>query len=56
MVDHFSDSAYVHLMRIKIQEESLAYKSAFEIWAAILGVKIHLFHADNGRFAEEPFR
>ena len=56
MVDHFSDSPYVHLMRSTIQEETLAVKSAFEIWADIFGVKIKRCHGENGRFSEKPFR
>ena len=42
-------------MRTTIQEETLVVKSAFEIWAATLGVKIEIYHSDNGRFSEKQF-
>ena len=56
MVDHFSDLAFMHLKRITIQEEALAVKSAFEIWAENFGLKINKYHSDNGRFDEQYFR
>ena len=56
MVDHFSDLTYVHLMISTIQEENLLGKPAFELWAATFGVKINIYHAENGRFSEQPFR
>ena len=43
-------------MIITIQEETLAVKYAFEIWASTLGVKIHRYHAENGRFSEQHFK
>ena len=43
-------------MRITIQEENLAGKSAFERWADTFGVKIKGYHADNGRFSKQAFR
>ena len=43
-------------MRRTRQEETLVGKAAFERWAATFGVKIHRYHADNGRFSEELFR
>ena len=42
-------------MRSTIQEDNLAGKPAFEIWAATFGVKINRYHADNGGFSEKPF-
>ena len=56
MVEHFSDLIYVHLMRSIIQEDTLAGKSVFEIWAATVGFKIKRYHAENGIFSEKPFR
>ena len=38
------------------KEETLEGKPAFEIWAAKFGVKNHRYHANNGRFSEQPFR
>ena len=43
-------------MRIIIQDKKLAGKSAFEIWADTFGVKVKIYHADNGQFSEQPFR
>ena len=45
----------MHIIKITIQEKNLSVKSAFEILSAKFGVKIHRYHADNGRFAEQPF-
>ena len=50
MVDHLSDLTYVHLMISTSQEYNLSVKAAFEIWAFTFGVKIYIYHADNGRF------
>ena len=41
---------------ITIQENTLSREKSFERWAAILGVKIKIYHAENGRFSEQPFR
>ena len=43
-------------MIITSQEEKLSGKAAFEMLSATFGVKIKIYHADNGRFAEQPFR
>ena len=43
-------------MRSKIQEKTLAGKPAFEIWAATFGVQIKGYHAEKGRFNEQPSR
>ena len=43
-------------MRITIQEETLSKNKTFEKWAATFGVKIHIYHADNGIFSEQPLR
>jgi len=55
-VDHMSDLVYVHLMRSTTQEETLAAKTAYERYGATHGVTIKRYHADNGRYAEQPFR
>ena len=55
MVDHFSYLTYVQIMIRTIQENTLTGKIAFERQAAIFGVKINRYHADNGRFSEHPF-
>ena len=54
MVERFSYLTCVKLMRSISQYETLAVKSAFERWAATFGVKIKRYHADNGRFSEQP--
>ena len=56
MVDNFSDLTYVHLMISTSQEETLAVKAAFEIWAFTFGVKIHIYYSENGIFSEQHFR
>ena len=56
IADRSSDLTYVHLMIITNQWETLAGKSAFEIWATTFGVKIKKYHADNEIFDEKPFR
>ena len=56
MVYYFSDLTYEKLTRSINQVDTLAGKSAFERWDATFGVKIDRYHADNGRFAEQPFR
>ena len=38
------------------QEKSLSVKSAFERWADRFGVKIKIYHADNGRFSKQALR
>ena len=56
MMEYFSDKNYVHFMIITSQEEILAGKVVFERRAATFGVKVHRYHADNGRFSEQPFK
>ena len=38
------------------QEETIAGNTVFVIQAATFGVKIHRYHADNGRLSEKPFK
>ena len=56
MVDHFSELTYVQLTISTSQGKTLPDKTAFEIWAATFGVKIHRYHEDNEIFPEQPFR
>ena len=56
MVDNFSYLNYVYLMIRIRQEETLSGKSVIEKWAAKFGFKINIYHADNGKFSEHPFR
>lgn len=55
-VDHYSDLVYVYLMRNLTFEETISAKCAFERFAASVGIVIHAYHADNGRFADKGFR
>ena len=55
-MDHFIDLTYVYLTRSTSQEESLAGKAAFGIMSDTFGFKIKIYHAENGRFSEQPFR
>ena len=43
-------------MKSTSQEVTLVGKSAFERWAATLGVKNNRYHEKNWRFSEQPFR
>ena len=56
MEENVIDLPYVHLPRSTRQEETLARKESLEKWAATFGVKIKIYHADNGIFDEQPFR
>ena len=56
MVDHFSDLTHVHLMRSTTQEDNLAVKTVFKILSAKFGVKIKIYHADNGIFSQQHYR
>ena len=56
MVDHFSDLIYVHLTRSSSQEETLEGKVVFDLWDAIFGAKIKIYHAKNGRLFEQTLR
>ena len=44
------------LVRSTNQEENLAGKPAFEIWADTFGVEIKRYHEDNVRFSKQAFR
>ena len=56
IVEHFSDLIYMQLTIITRQEETLAGKKSFEIWADTFGGKINGYHADNVIFDEKFFR
>ena len=53
--DHASGLTYVHVSESTTADETLEAKSAFESYAAEMGVVIKHYHADNGRFAEAAF-
>jgi hypothetical protein len=55
-VNHFSDYAYVALMRDLSLEETLLAKTAFKRHASKGGITIHSYQADNGRFADSGFQ
>lgn len=54
-VDHYSDLSFVFLQKEQSSEETLKAKRTFEAYAAIHGVTIQHYHADNGRFADKMF-
>jgi hypothetical protein len=47
--------SFVYLQESTKGAETLLAKKAFEAYAASFGVKVHNYHADNGRFAEALF-
>ena len=53
--DHASGLTYVHVSEGTTAEETLEAKSAFESYAAEVGVTIKYYHANNGRFAKNAF-
>ena len=46
----------MHLIRSTRQEKKSAGKVYFEGWDATFGVKINIYHADNGIFSGKTFR
>ena len=54
-VNHFTDYAYVHLMKDATAASTLEAKNAYESLIASFGHKVHAYHADNGRFAENDY-
>jgi hypothetical protein len=54
-VDHASDLSYVYHQTSMTSEETLKSKLAFEKFAALHGVNIKHYHADNGRFKDKLF-
>jgi hypothetical protein len=55
-VDHFTDFAYVHLMKDTTAESTLEAKNAYEHLLQTFSRKVLAYHADNGRFAEKVFK
>jgi hypothetical protein len=51
-VDHFSGLTFIYCQFSTNAEETVNAKKAFEAYAALQGVSIRHYHADNGRFAE----
>jgi hypothetical protein len=54
-VDQFSRLSYVFLQKTLTSKETVLAKQCFELYANERGVKIHRYHADNGRFADNGF-
>ena len=54
-VDHYSSLSFVYLQKTSNMEETLKAKETFERYAAIRGVMVKHYHADNGRFADRGF-
>mmetsp|Transcript_26587 Transcript_26587/g.37714 ORF Transcript_26587/g.37714 Transcript_26587/m.37714 type:complete len:162 (+) Transcript_26587:2-487(+) len=54
-VDHYSRFTFVYLMKSIMSAETVQAKQAFESYSRSLGVHIHHYHADNGRFADNAF-
>ena len=55
MADHFSNFIYIQLMSSISGEENLAAKKAYERRASSYVGKVKIYHADNGRYAEQMF-
>ena len=51
-VDQYSGLSYDHLQRSLTSEETVEGKLAFEAYSRSMGVRIHAYHADNGRFSD----
>ena len=51
-VDHATSFTYVHLIKDFTGEENMEAKQAYETKASEHGVRIRVYHGDNGRFAE----
>ena len=54
-VDQHSWHAYAYLQRAITSAETVQAKHSFECMAEDMGVRIHHYHADNGRFADKGF-
>ena len=55
-VHNYSDFSYVHLMTSLSTEQTVEAKIAIERLTLSHGVKIFLYRADNGRFANSAFK
>ena len=54
-VDQHSQYAYVYLQWTITSAETVQAKHSFERMAEDMGVRIHHYHADNGRFVDKGF-
>ncbi len=54
-VNHFSGLRYIHMMTNTSSNKTIKAKLAFKQFATNHFVKIELYHADNGRFADNAF-
>ena len=54
-VDQHSQYAYVYLQWTITSAETVQAKHSFEHMAEDMGIRIHHYHADNGRFADKGF-
>ena len=55
-VDHYSRFGYIHNQKTQSAEETLEGKRIFERKAALYGVKILHYHADNGVFVSKAWK
>ena len=54
-VDQHSQYAYVYLQHAITKAETVQAKHSFECLAEDMGIRVHHYHADNGRFADKGF-
>ena len=54
-VDQHSQYAYIHLQQTITSAKTIQAKHSFKHMAEDMGVRIHHYHADNGRFADKGF-
>ena len=54
-MDQYSGLSYAHLQRSLTSDETVEGKLAFEAFARSMGVKISVYHAENGSFADNLF-
>jgi hypothetical protein len=55
-VDHYSRFGYVHNQKTQSAEETLEGKRIFECKAALYGIKVLHYHADNGIFVSKAWK
>jgi hypothetical protein len=54
--DHASGFSYSHMQTSVDNQQTIQAKHAFEAFATSHGIDVKAYHADNGIFAEQPFR
>ena len=54
-VDHYSGYTYIYVQTSINFEETVKVKETFESICLAMGVHIHYYHVDNGRFFEKKF-